>query len=175
MTIATSDIPQADVIWHVARVAEALARGKTTAEEIGAYLGAKVPRQGHYYIRAARILGFVEDTVQDGAVRLSPYGKAFARYSRQHQRQALRHRLTVCEPSRSVIAALIAAGGLDAAGIARVIQRLAPLSESTALRRAQTMIAWLRDLDMATWRDGRLHYTGPRLVPEAADNAQRAA
>jgi hypothetical protein len=108
-------------------------------------------------------------------VRLSPYGKAFAHYGRQHQRQALRHRLTVCEPSRSVIAALIAAGGLDATGIARVIQRLAPLSDSTALRRAQTMIAWLRDLDMATWRDGRLHYTGPRLVLDATGNAQQAA
>jgi hypothetical protein len=165
MLLETVDIPQADVIWHVARVPEAVARGAATIEAIGAYLGAKVPRQGHYYTQAARVLGLVEAVSQSGEVVLSPYGKAFVRYDRPSQQRALRHRMLLCEPMRSVIVALIGAGGdLDLDGIASVLQRLAPLSASTARRRAQTISAWLRDLNMAALRDGRLRYVGPRLL-----------
>src|SRR5262245_9507376 len=103
MTLRTVDIPQADVLWHVARVPEAILRGATTTEAVGAFFGAKVPRQGHYYTQAARILGLVAHVNPDGAVELSPYGRAFGRYDRTSQQRALRHRMLVCEPTRSVI------------------------------------------------------------------------
>jgi len=167
MLLETVDIPQADVIWHVARVPEAVARGAATIEAIGAYLGAKVPRQGHYYTQAARVLGLVEAVSQSGEVVLSPYGKAFVRYDRLSQQRALRHRMLLCEPMRSVIVALIGSD-LDLDEIASVLQRLAPLSASTARRRAQTISAWLRDLNMACLRDGRLRYVGPRLLAGGA-------
>lgn len=168
MVLETVDIPQADALWHVARVPEAILSGATTTEAIGAYLGTKGPRQGRYYTQAARVLGLVEGVAADGTVQISAYGRAFARYSLLSQGRALRHRMVLCEPTCSVIAALIARGPLDLDEIGAVLRGLAPLSESTAYRRAQTIIAWLRDLQMATWRDGRLHYTGPRLLNTGA-------
>jgi len=135
-----------------------------------------VPRQGLYYVQAARILGLVEDVNHSGALALSPYGKAFVRYDRLSQQRALRHRMLICEPMRSVIAALIANGGsMDLDELARVLQRLAPLSDSTARRRAHTIVAWLRDLDLAAWRDGRLCYAGPRLLMAAPSERQAPA
>ncbi|MGQ9548765.1 MAG: DUF7226 domain-containing protein [Roseiflexus sp.] len=154
--LATSDIPQADVLWHVARVPEAIVRGYATHEAIGAYLGAKGQRQGLYYAQAARVLGLVGEPEADGTVPLTPYGRAFARYDRSAQSTALRRLLREQEPTRSVLRALRECGGLDYRGIAGVLQRLAPLAESTARRRAHTAAAWLVSAGLAAWRDGKL-------------------
>src|SRR5579859_6236603 len=162
--LETVDIPQADALWHVARVPEAILHGATTTETIGAYLGAKGQRQGNYYAQAARILGLVTTSPAQGTVELTTYGRAFAHYDRLSQQRALRHRMLMCEPMCSVIAALIERGAMDFSGIGQILQSLAPLSESTARRRAHTVASWLRDLNMATWRDGLLHYVGPRLL-----------
>jgi hypothetical protein len=163
MTVESLEIPQADVLWHVARVPEAIARGATTAEAVGVYLGAKVRRQGRYYTQAARILGLVNDDQDDGTVALSAYGKAFVRYDLPSQERALRHRMMVCEPMRSVIVALMTSGGMDVDGVANVLLRLAPISISTAQRRARTIVAWLRDLGMVQTRKRKLVYTGLKI------------
>lgn len=154
--LATSDIPQADVLWHVARVPEAIVRGHTTHEAIGAYLGAKGQRQGLYYAQAARVLGLVGEAEEDGTVPLTPYGRAFARYDRSAQSSALRRLLREQEPTRSVLRVIRERGGLDYAGIAGVLRQLAPLAESTARRRAHTAAAWLIAAGLAAWRDGKL-------------------
>ena len=69
--IETIDIPQADPLWNVARVPEAIDRGMSTAETIGAYIGAKGPRQGLYYTQAARILGLVTESPANGRISAS--------------------------------------------------------------------------------------------------------
>ncbi len=154
--LATSDIPQADVLWHVARVPEAIVRGHATHEAIGAYLGAKGQRQGLYYAQAARVLGLVGEPKADGTVPLTPYGRAFAQYDRSAQGTALRRLVREQEPTRSVLRALRERGGLDYEGIAGVLQQLAPLAASTARRRAHTAAAWLVSAGLATWRNGKL-------------------
>ncbi|HWQ15033.1 MAG TPA: AAA-associated domain-containing protein [Roseiflexaceae bacterium] len=164
MSVETVGIPQADVLWDVARVPEAILRGRDTPDAIGDYIGAKGQRQGLYYTQAARVLGLVGDTTPDGKVELTAYGRAFAQYDRSSQRQAMRRLLREHEPTRSVIEALKAGGGLDWDDIARVLQQLAPLAESTAQRRARTAAAWLVAAGLAQWRDGRLHY---RSLPPA--------
>ena len=154
--LTTSDIPQADVLWHVARVPEAILRGHDTHEAIGAYLGAKGQRQGLYYAQAARVLGLVGDPDAAGTVALTPYGRAFAQYDRFAQNTALRRLLREQEPTRSVILAIRERGGLDYRGIAEVLRHRAPLAESTARRRAHTAAAWLISAGLAGWRDGKL-------------------
>ncbi|MCX7860773.1 MAG: hypothetical protein N2385_11820, partial [Chloroflexus sp.] len=137
--LTTADIPQADMLWDVARVAEAIARGRTTAEEIGEYIGAKGQRQGLYYMQAARIIGLIEMGEQTETAQLTKFGLAFPRYNRADQRAALRRQLLRYEPTRSVIAALRdTPEGLTRHDIAHLLQQLAPLAESTALRRAAT-------------------------------------
>lgn len=156
--IETVKIPQADVLWDVARVAEAVARGVDTTEGIGTYIGAKGPRQGLYYTQAARILGLVDDSDDAGRVTLTVYGRAFVSYDPTSQRQALRRLMRDREPTRSVITALRAEDTLDLDGVARVLQQIAPLAESTARRRAHTIVRWLTNAGIADWRDGRLRY-----------------
>ncbi len=172
--LTTADIPQADVLWDVARVAEAIARGRTTAEEIGAYIGAKGQRQGLYYMQAARIIGLIEMSEHADLAQLTKFGLAFTRYNRADQRAALRRQLLRYEPTRSVIAALRShPEGVTRHDVARILQQLAPLAETTAHRRATTVISWLTEIGLAYWRDDRLCYCGPALpvaVPPVASN-----
>ncbi len=161
MTLTTIDIPQADVLWDVARVPEAVLRGAGTTETIGAYIGAKGARQGLYYTRAARVLGLVGNMAPDGTVELTTYGRAFAQYDRSSQIMAMRRLLRECEPTRSVIMALKDGAGLGWDAIAAILQELAPLAESTAQRRARTAAAWLCAAGLGVWRDGKLFYQNP--------------
>ncbi|NTU78206.1 MAG: hypothetical protein HGA45_02185 [Chloroflexales bacterium] len=174
MTLASADIPQADQLWDVARVPEAIDRGRRSTETIAEYIGMKVLRQGHYYIQAARILGLVAEGGPGDEPKLTTLGRGFARSNRAEQRTYLRRLMFHREPMRSVIAALRAAEGLDRAALARVLQSLAPLADSTAHRRAYTVAAWLMAVGLAEWRDGCLRYTGPNL-PFAAATPDRGA
>lgn len=171
MTLDTADIPQADQLWDVARVAEAIARGRRGTEEIAAYIGMKVPRQGHYYTQAARILGLVTEGEPGEAPRLTTLGRSFVRSNRVEQRTFLRRLLLQREPTRSIIARLRARDGLDRQELAETLQQLAPLAASTASRRAHTIAAWLCAVDLAEWRNDRLVYTGPAFVGAAGAQA----
>ncbi len=163
MTLTSADIPQADQLWDVARVPEAIDRGRHSTETIAEYIGMKVVRQGHYYLQAARILGLVAEGDPGDEPRLTILGRGFARSNRAEQRTYLRRLMLHRDPMRSVIVALRAADGLDRSALAHVLQGLAPLAESTAQRRAHTIAAWLTAVGLAEWREGRLHYTGPNL------------
>ena len=168
MTLETVDIPQADVLWDVARVPEAVLRGRRTTDEIAEFIGMKVARQANYYTQAARILGLVMQG-EDDELTLTAFGKAFARSNRIEQSKHLRRLMFYREPMRSVLATLRARDGADRASLAAVLQSLAPLADSTALRRVATMAAWLTAVGLAEWRDGRLHYSGPALPVISAE------
>jgi hypothetical protein len=157
----TNDIPQADLIWDVARVPETILRGATTTAAVAVSLGDKGPRQGLYYTQAGRILGLVADGENGAPLDVTPDGRTFATYNSQRQRGALRLLVLRREPTRYVIAALKQRGGLTRSMLAQVLQELAPLSWSTALRRAQTMSLWLCALDLVKRQSGLLVYCGP--------------
>lgn len=175
MSYETVDIPQADVLWDVARVPEAIVRGQKLPDAIGVYIGTKVARQGHYYTQAARILGLVKPGKPGEPAELTTFGRAFAYYNRAEQRTALRRMLLQREPTRSVLATMRNSNGLDRPAMARVLQSLAPLAESTALRRAATVAAWLCATGLASWQDNRLIYCGPNLPILPSSSEQNAA
>ncbi|NNJ09197.1 hypothetical protein EKD04_002530 [Chloroflexales bacterium ZM16-3] len=175
MSHETIDIPQADVLWDVARVPEAIARGRSLPDEIGVYIGTKVARQGLYYTQAARILGFVKPSKPGDPVELTPFGRAFATYNQADQRTALRRMLLQREPTRSVVVAMRSSDGLLRPEIAVVLQSLAPLAQSTALRRSATVAAWLCATGLARWTDGRLSYCGPNVPVQPSFPRQNAA
>ena len=161
MTLDTISIPQADKVWDVARVPEAITKGAVTPAAIGVYLGQKGPRQGLYYLQAARVLGLVDIDETTGVLALTPYGRMFVRYDRTSQRRGLRRLLRESEPTRSVLDALRARGALSLDDITRLLQQIAPLADSTAQRRAQTITAWLVTAGLATRRDGQISYNPP--------------
>jgi hypothetical protein len=162
MSLETVDIPQADVLWDVARVPEALVKGRHTTDEIAEFIGMKVARQGSYYTQAARILGFVTQGEGD-ELQLTAFGKAFARSNRLEQGKHLRRLMFYREPMRSVLIDLRSRDGADRRSIAAVLQSLAPLADSTATRRVATVAAWLCAVGLAEWRDGLLFYCGPSV------------
>jgi hypothetical protein len=166
MQFDSNDIPQADLIWDVARVPEAIAQGMTTPSVIAAYLGDKVPRQGLYYAQAAHTLDLIERDA-GGKIALTTYGRAFINYDRLSKQRALRRLVIEREPMRSLVAGLRASGGLSRDGLARLIQDLAPLSYSTACRRAQTIARWLCTLGLARKEQGLLVYCGPAPLTTA--------
>ncbi|NJN16174.1 MAG: hypothetical protein HC822_07800 [Oscillochloris sp.] len=163
MNLTTAEIPQADVLWDVARVPEAILRGHSSPDAIGIYLGTKSQRQGHYYTQAARVIGLVEPGDAGEPAALTKFGRAFAYYNRIEQRTALRRQLLRYEPTRSVVATVREQDGLDRRGVAQVLQQLAPLASSTAFRRAATVAAWLCEVGLAEWDAGLLRYCGPSL------------
>lgn len=167
MQLETVDIPQADVLWDVARVPEALLRGRHTTDAIAEFIGMKVARQGNYYVQAARILGLV--AADDDELKLTALGKAFARSNRVEQGRHLRRLMFYREPLRSVLIDLRSRDGADRAAIAAALQRLAPLADSTAHRRAATVAAWLTAVGLAEWRGPLLHYVGPAMPLTAAE------
>ncbi|PDW03808.1 DUF7226 domain-containing protein [Candidatus Viridilinea mediisalina] len=171
MSLATTTIPQADQLWDVARVPEAIDRGWRTNEAIAEYIGMKVARQGQYYTQAARILGLVATGEPGDELTLTILGRGFARSNRVEQRTYLRRLLLQREPTRTVVLAMRIANGLDRRGIAQTLQTLAPLADSTAHRRAFTVAAWLSAVGLAEWRNGQLFYTGPNfpLINAAQD------
>jgi len=164
MIIETVDIPQADVLWDVVRVSEAIAHDATTAEAIGAYIGRKGPRQGLYYTQAARVLGLVDIDETTGILTLTPYGRRFVRYDRTSQRLGLRRLLREVEPTRTVLEALREQRALSLDDIAHMLQHIAPLADSTAQRRARTISAWLVTAGLANRHNGQLSYNPP-LAP----------
>lgn len=174
-TPETVAIPQADVLWDVARVPEAIVRGQTLPDTIGVYIGTKVARQGLYYTQAARVLGMVKPGAAGEPAELTPFGRAFAAYNRAEQRTALRRTLLVREPTRSVLVAMRSSEGLDRSAVAGVLQSLAPLARSTALRRAATVSAWLLATELACWQGERLVYCGPNLPILPSQPQQHAA
>jgi len=159
MQFDTNDIPQADLIWDVARVPEAIAQNLTTPSAIATYLGNKVPRQGLYYMQAAQILGLITRDAS-GEITLTTYGRTFISYDRLNKRRGLRRLVLECEPTRSIVAGLRASDGLSRDSMTRLIQGMVDLSDSTAHRRAQTITRWLCDLGLAEKNQGRLVYCG---------------
>lgn len=152
----TNDIPQADLLWDVARVPEAVHHGAVTPAAIAIYLGNKVTRQGLYYAQAAQMLGLVRRDELTREYVLTVYGETFRGFSWQAQRMALRRLVLQREPLRRVVEALRRAGGLSRQGLAGVVQEIGGLADSTARRRAQTIAAWLCAVGLTIWRDGRL-------------------
>jgi hypothetical protein len=170
--VDTNDIPQADLIWDVARVPEAIAQGMTTPNTIAAYLGNKVPRQGLYYAQAARTLGLIARSTNNELI-LTTYGRAFKDYDPISKRRALRRLVLEREPMRSLITELSASGELSREQLAQTIKELTQLSGSTARRRAQTIAQWLCALGLAKKEQGCLVYCGPVLL--TAIELRRAA
>lgn len=155
-TVETIDIPQADRIWDVARVPEAVSQGAVTPAAIAAHLGDKVPRQGLYYAQAAQLLGLVTRDEFTGRYALTAYGRAFTQYDRDAKRAALRRLVLQHPPLRQVADELAVSNGRTRAALIAIVQEMTGLAESTARRRVQTIALWLVTLGLAAWRDGRL-------------------
>ena len=170
-TLTSIEIPQADSLENVRRVVEAIGSGASSRKDIEEKTDISL-RHIDYTIHAAKSLGFL---VGGDALAVSDRGKALIATARgsNEERAELRAAFKADE-----VLELLAPDLLDEPGPAKAvltgrIQKACPeLSEATAARRAQTLLAWR---SQATGVLGADLPAAPPAAPKKAAPAKKAA
>ncbi len=140
-TLTSIEIPQADSLENVRRVVEAIASGAATRKEISEKTDISL-RHIDYAIHAAKSLGFL--AAGDG-LSVSDSGRALAATGRgtAEEREQLKIAIKADEVVTLLAPDLLADTAPSKAALTEHIQQACPeLSEATAARRAQTLLAW---------------------------------
>lgn len=139
--LSSQEIPQADSLSSVRRVLEAVANGLRAKEQISTRTGIS-RRHVEYALLAARSLGWLDgpdglQVTQAGLELLAT--EAGSREERVHQKRAL----VASEIVRRVAPDLLDPRAPSKETIARrILRATAGLGQKTAMRRAQTLVAW---------------------------------
>jgi hypothetical protein len=140
------DIPQTNRLDRVRLVVQAISNGATNAITVDGltHIGA---RHADYGLNSARVLGFVVD---DGhQVKLTDAGRALlsTTHASTEERAALRAAIEASETLRALVPTLLdaVAPNLDTI-VAAISKHVSQMSDSTARRRGQTLLAWRQQI-----------------------------
>jgi hypothetical protein len=139
--IPSADVPQANSLNVVADLLTLIDLGFDETEELAARLPL-ASREVSYYKHAARILGFIE--VENAKIKLSEEGRKILHAKTPEERKRL---FATAVKNAKVFRELLQTTGStipSRSAIIEFLSRRADLSESTAGRRADTILAWLR-------------------------------
>lgn len=139
----TLTIPQADDLDTVRQVLEMVVAGHVTRPAIREATGF-TERHMQYRVRAALLLGLLTDI--DEALSITPAGRAIlAAPARSDEERALWREAFVTVPALAEVAGdLFAAHPPKRAHLAARISAATLMAQSTAVRRATTLLAWRR-------------------------------
>lgn len=152
------EVPQANDLFKVFAVAELVARGTQTPEEVARAL-ALVDREGAYYLAAARALRLVRKLLsqEPSEYVLGSIGESYLGARGDKARAAVIVRGTLNAPHVVYVAeALGLATPLgtptsrelhDAAVVEAELRSLAELNGGTPRRRASSLVAWMKTVD----------------------------
>lgn len=145
------DVPQADSFWRVAELPLVVEQGIDTASKMAAHFRFD-PRQSSYYRQAAEFLGLARLDEIHHRYELTDLGREYAGRPADERRQLLAGILVHFPPMRAVLELSAKAGGrgVTKQQIADLIERHSKIRKSTPVRRASTLLAWLRWLEAAT-------------------------
>jgi hypothetical protein len=140
--LESKDIPQADSLENVRRIIDAVADGAKTKADVAERTGIN-PRHVLYGLHTARVLGFLVEEEGGGfgvtaggtTLRQSPAGSTA-------ERDAFRTAIQDSEIIDSIAPQLLSDKPPTHDAITQKIVKLSGLSDSTAGRRAQTLISW---------------------------------
>jgi hypothetical protein len=144
--LESKDIPQADSLENVRRIVDAVVDGLRTKAEVSERTGIN-PRHVLYGLHTARVLGFVVED-EGGGFSATESGKSLHALTPNGAEELERFRSSIAD---SEIIAAIAPHILTAKpptqdAITQKIVKATGLSESTAGRRAQTLVSWRTQL-----------------------------
>lgn len=151
------EVPQANDLTKVFRVAELVAEGARTAEEISAGLDLVV-REGAYYASAAcavRLVAKVEKSVGI-EYELTGLGEAYVDTPPERRSRAMIRRIVDAPHVKHIaiqlslalpLTAPVPREMLDEAAVAEALRSFPDLSLSTRERRAASLVAWMRKLN----------------------------
>ncbi len=146
MRIPSSEIPQADKLDDVVRVAEAVKSGYRTYQDIASYLD-KVERQGRYYRLAAEIIGLIES--QDNYARLTKEGKRIIVASNpKEQKKALLELILSTRLFQRMLPFFENhKTGITRHELEKFMEKVTqPVGATMMIRRASTATSWLKEL-----------------------------
>jgi hypothetical protein len=153
----TAPIPQADKLARIAEVPVLVALGYKTPKTLAERLGFD-PRQGAYYLDAACSVGLLER----GPYRLSELGQEYVAKPALRESLLARSVLGVPLIQELLVSLMLAPGGrLLKDELVAIMRRSTDLGESTALRRARTLWAWL---SWVAERGGNFRVTGEEIA-----------
>ena len=144
--LESKDIPQADSLENVRRIVDSVVDGLRTKAEVSERTGIN-PRHVLYGLHTARVLGFVVED-EGGGFSATESGKSLNALTANGPEELERFRSAIAD---SEIIAAIAPQILSAKpptqdAITQKIVKATGLSESTAGRRAQTLVSWRTQL-----------------------------
>jgi len=142
--LESKDIPQADSLENVRRIIDAVAEGAKTKADVSDRTGIN-PRHVLYGLHTARVLGFLVE--EEGGFGTSAGGKALHAIpsGSTEERDAFRKSIEDSDIINAIAPQLLAKAPAQDA-ITQKIVKLSGLSESTAGRRAQTLVSWRTQL-----------------------------
>jgi hypothetical protein len=136
---SAAPVPQADKMSRIADIPILVALGYSEPGRLAERM-AFDPRQGRYYLDAARALGLLSEDYS-----LTPAGLEYVQASPPLRQQMLARSILGQPLVREVLVSLLLApqGRLQREEVIELIVAASALSPSTATRRAQTLWAWL--------------------------------
>lgn len=160
MKLPSSEIPQADRLSDITKVAEAVRSGAQTYQDIADHLG-KVERQGRYYRLAAKILGLID--FEYNTASLTPLGVKLLGADTKDKRSIIIDAVFKSKLFQRMIPYFEAhPQGVTKKNLelfmAAVTQKVGP---SMMDRRASTVISWLRELDLLDIQGNQYRFKKP--------------
>jgi len=140
-TLTSIEIPQADSLENVRRVVETIASGSASRKDISDQTDVSL-RHVDYAIHAAKSLGFLSE---GNELSISDSGRALVGTERggDGEREQLRAAFKANEVLQMLAPDLLEEAAPSKSALTERIQKACPeLSEATATRRAQTLLAW---------------------------------
>jgi hypothetical protein len=140
--LESKDIPQADSLENVRRIVDAVVDGLRTKAEVSERTGIN-PRHVLYGLHTARVLGFVIEN-EGGGFSATDAGKSLNTLTANGSEELSRFRAAIADSE--IIAAiaplLLSPKPPTQDAITQKIVKATGLSDSTAGRRAQTLVSW---------------------------------
>jgi len=161
--LESKDIPQADSLENVRRIIDAVADGSKTKADVSDRTGIN-PRHVLYGLHTARVLGFLVEE-EGGGFGVSELGKTLrnAAAGSAEEREAFRKSIQDSDIIGAIAPAILSDKPPTQDTITKQIVKLSGLSDSTAGRRAQTLISWRTQI---------MSQLGTGVVPSAQDEAE---
>lgn len=143
----TLDFPQADDVWNIPKVVAAVAEGKTTDLEIERFLGMNSDgRQGRYHRKEAERFGLISNCRNQS--KATERGWYFLQLSTKEEKQEFLRERLLQQRLFSYLLAYVEGVEPTQQQLRGYIIGLYPGTGCTAARRATTVLAWMRDLDI---------------------------
>jgi len=168
--IQSKRIPQADKVLEVGKVAEAVAAGAKSYQDIAEAIG-KVHRQGRYYRLAAEQVGFLKPTVQNYS-ELTVLGMSYVKASTNAEKRATLIKGMLQNPVLRGVLKYIAGSGLVGRtrdDLRDWLRTSTTATGTTPGRRVTTVRNWLDDAGLTSTADDVT-----RLAPAGEEALQQA-